>query len=142
MVYERHVAEIYHSQTFCSKASLTHFILGQFFLNLLIQSLAGFNEASPKIGRTNSRKIDYLIVTFEQLSHFLKCQLLLRIQSRVSRRRLCFRSNAFEVMGLDNTRSGVIHVEDTHSLHSWIQNINYNIALLNNQSVSKLSLYM
>ena len=49
---------------------------------------------------------------------------------------LIFRQNAFEVVGMDGTSSGVIHCDDTQSLHDWIQCIAHNITLLNNQSVS------
>ena len=49
---------------------------------------------------------------------------------------LAFRQNAFEVVGMDGTSSGVIHSDDTQSLHDWIQCISHNITLLNNQSVS------
>ena len=49
---------------------------------------------------------------------------------------LIFRQNAFEVVGMDGTSSGVIHCDDTQSLHDWIQCIAHNIMLLNNQSVS------
>ena len=49
---------------------------------------------------------------------------------------LRFRPNAFEVIGVDGSTSGVVHCSDTQSLTDWIQCINHNILLLNHQNVS------
>ena len=37
---------------------------------------------------------------------------------------------------MDGTSSGVIHCDDTQSLHDWVQCVSHNTTLLNNQSVS------
>ncbi len=39
---------------------------------------------------------------------------------------------------MDGTSSGVIHCDDTQSLHDWVQCVSHNTTLLNNQSVSYL----
>ena len=43
---------------------------------------------------------------------------------------LNFRTNAFEVIGVDGSSTGIIHCDDSHSLADWIRAVTSNITFL------------